>query len=447
MLCTVHTNRTNGPRGLASYEYDAEKRRSFKSSSPGGTRYFTYSGWSLLCETLTTDHFPLTTYFVWGRDLSGTLDGAGGVGGLLATEVGGVWYFPLYDNNGNVTDYVSETGEVVASYAYDAFGRTIDKSGPMADVFPFRFSTKYYDAETGLYYYGYRYYSPELGRWLTRDPIEEDGGDNLYAFCGNNGLNRFDILGAKAYYADYSRHQLGAEDQNMRQITDVNVVKAMVANLNRECGNLEDGPMQTENVSLMRGTEGGKPYRTLLQAMLKDKDQHPQFYGHGTSDRIVMAQTGPNQNLELVLTADTLIKAKNKSNNLDLIAWTDFAFFSCRGAAESKYGPNFCQAFSSLTGKPVSGNEGYNTLDIAVWLFCPNGEVCNDQAILKEFKQITSKLTRSEVFCGASSYSVELFKLDWSNLFNKYKAMGKIDKAFWDVYQKEFDSRKTIGGK
>ena len=98
--CT-RTEQTNGPRGLASYEYDAEKRRSFKSSSPGGTRYFTYSGWSLLCETLTTDHFPLTTYFVWGRNLSGTLDGAGGVGGLLATEVGGTWYFPLYDNNGN----------------------------------------------------------------------------------------------------------------------------------------------------------------------------------------------------------------------------------------------------------------------------------------------------------------------------------------------------------
>ena len=136
-----------------------------------------------------------STCYVWGRDLSGTLDGAGGVGGLLATEVDGTWYFPLYDNNGNVTDYVSETGEVVASYEYDAFGRTIDKSGPMADVFPFRFSTKYYDAETGLYYYGYRYYSPELGRWLTRDPIEEDGGDNLYAFCENNGVNKYDCLG------------------------------------------------------------------------------------------------------------------------------------------------------------------------------------------------------------------------------------------------------------
>ena len=134
----------------------------------------------------------------------GTLDGAGGVGGLLATEVGGVWYFPLYDNNGNITDYVSETGEVVASYAYDAFGRTIAQSGAMASVFPFRFSTKYYDAESGLYYYCYRNYSPDLGRWITRDPIEEDGGDNLYAFCGNNGMNRIDAWGLEDNWTEDS---------------------------------------------------------------------------------------------------------------------------------------------------------------------------------------------------------------------------------------------------
>ena len=78
---------------------------------------------------------------------------------------------------------------------YDARSRTIAKSGAMADVFPFRFSTKYYDAEANLYYYGYRYYSPELGRWMTRDPIEENGGDNLYAFCGNNGMGRVDVQG------------------------------------------------------------------------------------------------------------------------------------------------------------------------------------------------------------------------------------------------------------
>ena len=213
LLVGVGTNRVNGVRAYADYDYDAQSRRAYKyvhpPSGPNRSHWYFHSGWSLQTEQWRQGNSgPYNfVHYVWGRDLSGTLDGAGGGGGLLTTEVDGTWYFPLYDNNGNVTDYVSETGEVVASYEYDAFGRTIDKSGPMADVFPFRFSTKYYDAETGLYYYGYRYYSPELGRWLTRDPIEENGGDNLYAFCGNNGVNRIDFLGLVTYYHCTSKQQ------------------------------------------------------------------------------------------------------------------------------------------------------------------------------------------------------------------------------------------------
>jgi len=75
----------------------------------------------------------------------------------------------IYDNNGNVIGYWNEDGEIVAEYAYDAFGNTIYEDGDMADFFPHRFSTKYYDSETDLYYYGYRYYSPSLGRWISRD--------------------------------------------------------------------------------------------------------------------------------------------------------------------------------------------------------------------------------------------------------------------------------------
>lgn len=56
-------------------------------------------------------------------------------------------------------------------------------------------STKMLDSETGLYYYGYRYYDPETGRWPSRDPIEESGGDNLYGFVGNDGVNELDLLG------------------------------------------------------------------------------------------------------------------------------------------------------------------------------------------------------------------------------------------------------------
>ena len=63
---------------------------------------------------------------------------------------------------------------------------------------PFRFSTKYQDAETGLLYYGYRYYDSLTGRWLSRDPIEEYGGNNLYGFVGSDALNYVDRLGLLA---------------------------------------------------------------------------------------------------------------------------------------------------------------------------------------------------------------------------------------------------------
>ena len=86
-------------------------------------------------------------------------------------------------------------GDIVAAYEYDAFGNTLRESGPYAASNPFRYSTKYTDIETGLVYYGQRYYSPSLGRFLNRDPIEESGGLNLYGFCGNNAVNRWDYLG------------------------------------------------------------------------------------------------------------------------------------------------------------------------------------------------------------------------------------------------------------
>jgi RHS repeat-associated protein len=65
----------------------------------------------------------------------------------------------------------------------------------MAKANPFRFSTKYQDNETDLFYYGCRYYNPSTGRWISRDPIEEQGGLNLHGFVGNNSINKLDLLG------------------------------------------------------------------------------------------------------------------------------------------------------------------------------------------------------------------------------------------------------------
>ena len=103
--------------------------------------------------------------------------------------------FPLADANGNAVTYVDDAGNVQAHYVYDAFGGIVSQSGDMDDDFHFRFSSKYLDDETGFYYYGYRYYDPDTGRWLSRDPIGEDGGLMLYGFVGNDAVEYIDVLG------------------------------------------------------------------------------------------------------------------------------------------------------------------------------------------------------------------------------------------------------------
>ena len=111
----------------------------------------------------------------------------------------GVPYVPMCDNNGNVTRYLDPEGNVVAWCVYSAFGETLSMTvtGFHSRFTRHRFSTKYYDEESGLCYYGYRFYSPSLMRWLNRDPIEEEGSLNLYAMCGNDAVETYDYLGLK----------------------------------------------------------------------------------------------------------------------------------------------------------------------------------------------------------------------------------------------------------
>ena len=88
-------------------------------------------------------------------------------------------------------DFVS----VDTEFEYGPFGELIRSTGEKKEDFNFRYSTKYEDTETGLLYYGYRYYNAETGRWLNRDPVEEQGGLNLYGFVDNDSINYVDDLG------------------------------------------------------------------------------------------------------------------------------------------------------------------------------------------------------------------------------------------------------------
>jgi RHS repeat-associated protein len=171
------------------------------------TSKYIYDAWNLVAEVDGANN--LVRSYIWGNDLSGSLQGAGGVGGLLAVKpLSGAAHFAAYDGNGNVSALVDgSTGSISAQYEYGPFGELIRASGPMA-ANPLRFSTKYADDETDFIYYGYRFYNPSTGRWPNRDPIGEKGGLNLYVFAHNTPINAFDPDGRFTYYPNQPASQI-----------------------------------------------------------------------------------------------------------------------------------------------------------------------------------------------------------------------------------------------
>jgi RHS repeat-associated protein len=79
--------------------------------------------------------------------------------------------FYFADGNGNVTYLINGSQTMVASYRYDPFGNLISSSGPLWALNRYRFSSKEIHVGSGMYYYGYRFYDPNLQRWINRDPL------------------------------------------------------------------------------------------------------------------------------------------------------------------------------------------------------------------------------------------------------------------------------------
>jgi len=122
------------------------------------------------------------------------------------------------DGNKNVIALYDTDGILMASYSYGPFGQLLSASGPLAQINPFRFSSEYFDDETDLVYYNYRYYSPRLGRWLSRDPIGETGGLNLYGMLGNDAVNVWDKLGLDNTAESFPGEYIGISAEAWRLI-------------------------------------------------------------------------------------------------------------------------------------------------------------------------------------------------------------------------------------
>ncbi|WP_180974701.1 tlde1 domain-containing protein [Akkermansia muciniphila] len=207
-IWTVTYNAENRPVKFESEDggttvecaYDSMGRRFEKKVTVGGTTGFharyLYRDYLQVAECDLTGETPkLVRSYLWDpsepeatRVLAMTRWEANG------TQVKEHLYC-MHDAMKNVTSLFGEARGRRALYEYRPYGGLVTSEGNMAQENKFRFSCEYMDDELGLIYYNYRHLNPRDGRWISRDPIMEQGGWNLFAFVGNKIFNQADILG------------------------------------------------------------------------------------------------------------------------------------------------------------------------------------------------------------------------------------------------------------
>jgi RHS repeat-associated protein len=201
METTTAATTAGAPYAKVRWTYDPLGRRiqrqSWQGANPVVVTKYVYDGWQCIAELDGSN--VVTATYAWGKDLSGSRTGAGGVGGLLwvhHSQHGRHCY--AYDGNGNVCGLTSATdGTRSGGYEYDPFGGVIrvDAGNPVVSWNEWQFSTKRKDGVAEVVLYEYRGYDVRTGRWLGRDPIGERGGIHIFGFVANLPVEQIDRLG------------------------------------------------------------------------------------------------------------------------------------------------------------------------------------------------------------------------------------------------------------
>ena len=141
-----------------------------------------------------------------------------GSDGIIGFRYGNIDYYYRKNIQGDVTSIFTSSGAKVASYVYDAWGNhkiydangnEVTSTSHIGYINPIRYRGYYFDVETGLYYVSSRYYDPEIGRFINADTIEyleseSINGVNLYTYCENDPVNKYDPSGHIAISAIFA---------------------------------------------------------------------------------------------------------------------------------------------------------------------------------------------------------------------------------------------------
>jgi len=166
--------------------YDAGSHRVAKAEMSGGSTVrlvYLYDNWDIV--GISSGGSGLYETFTRGVAL------AGDIGGLIAVTRNNQRYYLHNNHRGDIT-HVRMNNITLSTHRYTAFGQII---GAASSNSRFRFSSKERDPSTGMYYYGYRFYAPQWQRWMSRDPLGELLGINLYRFVWNTPLRIVDSFG------------------------------------------------------------------------------------------------------------------------------------------------------------------------------------------------------------------------------------------------------------
>jgi RHS repeat-associated protein len=265
------------PQKSTEFKYDGLGRRVAAIETDGGVRAETRYAWcgNVICQARDAQNRPIAYYY--------------GQGAYRPQEKSKREYYAK-DHLGSIRDVLDEKGQALARYDYEPYGKLA--SGPEKKP-EFGYAGMHYHAPSGLYLTKYRAYDPQSGRWLSRDPMGEAGGINLYAYVEGNPLSYTDPLGLQGTPVRAGRGGGGRGGRGGREnpyIIRTNYDE-LAEHLNREMVRLEIPYMEVR-------APGGTPSYTYRDVRNMERTLENRGYVRTNPDLLFSSWT-PNPNPDM----------------------------------------------------------------------------------------------------------------------------------------------------